>query len=143
PHDCRRQRDRSLCHRRDGACAIEPLGRTAYSPNIRARPCFIAHLPVCLPIGNADFGRAVARRPSRCGQVRAATEARMSTDTSRGFKPTKGYGFIKPQDGGSDVFVHVAAVERAGFNSLNEGQVVEYEVVSNRGKESADNLKTR
>ena len=59
------------------------------------------------------------------------------------FNAAKGYGFIKPQDGGRDVFVHISAVERAGLSSLNEGQVVEYEVVSNRGKESADNLKTR
>ena len=55
----------------------------------------------------------------------------------------KRYGFIAPQDGGKDVFVHISAVERAGLNSLNEGQTVEYEIVSNRGKESADNLKTR
>jgi CspA family cold shock protein len=46
-------------------------------------------------------------------------------------------------DGGRDVFVHISAVERAGLSSLNEGQVIDYEVVSNRGKESADNLKTR
>ena len=59
------------------------------------------------------------------------------------FNPTKGYGFIQPQDGGRDVFVHISAVERADLSSLNEGQMVEYEVVSNRGKESADNLKTR
>jgi cold shock protein len=59
------------------------------------------------------------------------------------FNPTNGYGFIAPQDGGRDVFVHISAVERAGLTSLNEGQVIEYEVVSNRGKESADNLKAR
>src|SRR5262245_55287303 len=126
-----------------GACAIEPLGRTAYSPNIRARPCFVAHLPVRLPIGNADFGRAVARWSCGCDQVRAGKEAMMATGTVKWFNPTKGYGFIKPQDGGRDVFVHISAVERAGLNSLNEGQAVEYEVVSIRGKESADNLNTR
>jgi cold shock protein len=59
------------------------------------------------------------------------------------FNPSKGYGFIQPQDGGRDVFVHISAVERAGLNSLNEGQVLDYEVVSNRGKEAADDLKTR
>jgi CspA family cold shock protein len=80
-----------------------------------------------------------------CGrdQVRADKEAKMATGTVKWFNPTKGYGFIQPQDGGKDVFVHISAVERAGLTSLNEGQVVEYEVVSNRGKESADNLKTR
>ena len=79
-----------------------------------------------------------------CGrnQVRADKEAKMATGTVKWFNAAKGYGFIKPQDGGRDVFVHISAVERAGLSSLNEGQVVEYEVVSNRGKESAENLKT-
>ena len=67
----------------------------------------------------------------------------MATGTVKWFNPTKGYGFIQPQDGGRDVFVHISAVERAGLSSLNEGQVGEYVMVSNRGKESADNLKTR
>jgi cold shock protein len=57
------------------------------------------------------------------------------------FNPTKGYGFIQPQGGGKDVFVHISAVERAGLTSLNEGQTVQYEIESNRGKESAINLK--
>jgi len=59
------------------------------------------------------------------------------------FNSTKGYGFIAPHGGGKDVFVHISAVERAGFNSLNEGQVVEFEEVSNRGKTSAENLKIK
>ncbi|TMJ40062.1 MAG: cold-shock protein [Alphaproteobacteria bacterium] len=67
----------------------------------------------------------------------------MATGTVKWFNPTKGYGFIQPQDGGRDVFVHISAVERAGLSSLNEGQVIEYEVVSNRGKQSAENIKTR
>jgi cold shock protein len=67
----------------------------------------------------------------------------MATGTVKWFNPSKGYGFIAPQDGGKDVFVHISAVERAGLTSLNEGQVVEYEVVSNRGKQAAENLKTR
>ena len=58
----------------------------------------------------------------------------MSTGTVKWFNPTKGYGFIQPQGGGQDVFVHISAVERAGLSTLNEGQQVEYEVVSNRGK---------
>ena len=76
-------------------------------------------------------------------QVRADTEAMMATGTVKWFNPTKGYGFIQPQDGGRDVFVHISAVERAGLSSLNEGQVLNYELVSNRGKESAANLKVR
>jgi CspA family cold shock protein len=67
----------------------------------------------------------------------------MATGTVKWFNPTKGYGFIQPKGGGRDVFVHISAVERAGLGSLNEGQTIEYEVVSNRGKESADNLKVR
>jgi CspA family cold shock protein len=123
--------------------AVAPLAGTAYSPDIRAWPC-LSRLPGApLPKGNADFGWAVARRSCGCDQVRADTEAMMATGTVKWFNPTKGYGFIQPQDGGRDVFVHISAVEKAGLSSLNEGQTVEYEVVSNRGKESADNLKTR
>ena len=65
----------------------------------------------------------------------------MAKGTVKWFNATKGYGFIQPQSGGKYVFVHISAVERAGLSSLNEGQVVEYEEVSNRGKTSAENLK--
>ena len=65
----------------------------------------------------------------------------MAKGTVKWFNATKGYGFIEPLAGGKDVFVHISAVERAGLTTLNEGQVVEYEVVANRGKESAENLK--
>jgi cold shock protein len=61
--------------------------------------------------------------------------------TVKWFNPTKGYGFIQPSDGGKDVFVHISAVERAGLSTLNEGQAVQFEEVSNRGKTSAENLK--
>jgi len=65
----------------------------------------------------------------------------MPKGTVKWFNPTKGYGFIQPQGGGKDVFVHISAVERAGLSTLNEGQVVTYEVVPSRGKEAAENLK--
>jgi CspA family cold shock protein len=66
----------------------------------------------------------------------------MASGTVKWFNATKGYGFIQPQGGGGrDVFVHISAVERAGLTSLNEGQTVQYEIESNRGKESAVNLK--
>jgi cold shock protein len=68
---------------------------------------------------------------------------RMARGTVKWFNPTKGYGFIQPQGGGKDVFVHISAVERAGLSSLNEGQAIEYEEVSNRGKTSAENLKVQ
>ena len=57
------------------------------------------------------------------------------------FNATKGYGFIQPDDGGKDVFVHISAVEKAGFSSLVEGAKITYDVVANRGKESAENLR--
>jgi len=66
----------------------------------------------------------------------------MQKGTVKWFNPTKGYGFIKPADGDKDVFVHISAVERAGLSTLNEGQTVEYELVTGRnGKTSAENLK--
>jgi len=83
-------------------------------------------------------------RDDRAAAIRfVLKEAMMATGTVKWFNPSKGYGFIAPQDGGKDVFVHISAVERAGLTSLNEGQVVDYEVVSNRGKQAAENLKTR
>jgi cold shock protein len=57
------------------------------------------------------------------------------------FNPTKGYGFIQPDTGGRDVFVHISAVEKAGLGTLSEGAKLSYDVVTNRGKESAENLK--
>ena len=61
--------------------------------------------------------------------------------TVQWFNPTKGYGFIQPATGGKDIFVHISAVQKAGLQSLNEGQSVEYEEIANRGKTSAENLK--
>jgi len=85
----------------------------------------------------------------RCTFASSVTELKIE-DTRRStvqkgtvkwFNPTKGYGFIRPSTGDKDVFVHISAVERAGLSTLNEGQTVEYELVTNRGKTSAENLK--
>ena len=67
----------------------------------------------------------------------------MATGTVKWFNATKGFGFIQPDTGGTDVFVHISAVERAGMRDLNEGQKIAYEIVADRrtGKSSADNLK--
>ena len=68
----------------------------------------------------------------------------MASGTVKWFNPTKGYGFIQPAGGGGkDVFVHISAVERAGLSTLNEGQQLDYELVTNKGKESAENLKVK
>ncbi len=65
----------------------------------------------------------------------------MSSGTVKWFNTTKGYGFIQPESGGADVFVHISAVEKAGLRSLNEGQRVEFEEQKERGKTAAVNLK--
>jgi cold shock protein len=65
----------------------------------------------------------------------------MAIGTVKWFNATKGYGFIMPQDGGKDVFVHITAVEQAGLKGLNEGQKVSYDVSMDRGKAAATNLK--
>ena len=65
----------------------------------------------------------------------------MATGTVKWFNPVKGFGFIQPDSGGKDVFVHISAVEKAGFTSLAEGAKVSYEGKENRGKTSAENLR--
>ena len=67
----------------------------------------------------------------------------MAMRTVKWFNAQKGYGFIKPDDGGKDVFVHISAVERSGYSSLPDGAKVSFDVISKRGKESAENLKIR
>jgi CspA family cold shock protein len=72
-----------------------------------------------------------------------ATEDFMATGTVKWFNATKGFGFIQPDDGGQDVFVHISAVEQAGMRGLNEGQKIQYELIEDKrkGKTSAGNLK--
>src|ERR1700745_1187298 len=64
----------------------------------------------------------------------------MTQGTVKGFNGQKGFGFIQPDDGSKDVFVHITAVERAGMRSLNEGQKVSFEIVTERGKQAAGNI---
>jgi cold shock protein len=64
-----------------------------------------------------------------------------TTGTVKWFNPTKGFGFIAPEQGGNDVFVHISALERAGLSSLNDGQRLSYELENSKGKTSAVNLK--
>jgi len=65
----------------------------------------------------------------------------MAIGTVKWFNPSKGFGFIQPENGSSDVFVHISAVERAGLGTLAEGQRVSYNVVEERGKQAAADLK--
>ena len=65
----------------------------------------------------------------------------MGTGSIKCINPTYRFGVIQPEDGDSDIFVHISAVERAGLGTLNEGQRISYEVVTERGKQAADNLK--
>ena len=65
----------------------------------------------------------------------------MATGKVKWFNPTKGYGFIAPDDGSKDVFVHASALEKAGLRTLNENDKVSFDVVNNRGKDAAENLK--
>jgi len=85
-----------------------------------------------------EFDRVIVTRDARS----RALEKKMTTGTVKWFNGQKGFGFIQPNDGGQDVFVHISAVERAGLSGLAEGQKVNFEVVADkmRGKVSADNL---
>jgi len=77
---------------------------------------------------------------SRCKDIEEGSKD-VATGTVKWFNPTKGYGFIEPEDGSKDTFVHISAVEKAGLSTLNEGQKVQYELVPGQnGKSSAENL---
>ena len=91
-------------------------------------------------MGRDDVGAHVFE-PAKLSTSNLETE--MPTGSVKWFNPAKGYGFIQPSGGGKDVFVHISAVERAGRSSLNEGQAIEYEIVENRGRSSAENLKIK
>jgi CspA family cold shock protein len=74
-------------------------------------------------------------------QLSCLEDTTMATGTVKWFNPTKGFGFIQPDDGGNDAFVHISAVERAGLSTLNEGQKVSYELQPGQnGKSSAEKL---
>jgi CspA family cold shock protein len=102
----------------------------------------LPHLnPVALafPPTSTSIGVRLARISNT---LQSLKKEKQMQGTVKWFNSQKGFGFIQPQDGGKDVFVHISAVERAGLNTLNEGQKVSFEVVADRrtGKSSADRL---
>jgi cold shock protein len=96
----------------------------------------------CFFHGNIEFTHDAATQAWQSNRTLTGVslEAVMATGTVKFFNTQKGFGFIQPNDGGKDVFVHISAVERAGMSTLNEGQKVSYDVVSERGKLAASNL---
>jgi len=83
----------------------------------------------------------MAARSARCAAGSQRKEAEMAVGTVKFFNTQKGFGFIQPSDGSKDVFVHISAVQRAGMTTLSEGQKVSYDIVTERGKQAAGNLR--
>lgn len=119
----------------------------------RLRTIFTIHWPLIVKVMELGFGisklkktlplllNAAPDNASGKNDTFCVTSPRWLMGTVKWFNPTKGYGFIQPDSGGKDVFVHISAVEKAGFTSLAEGAKVSFDVVNNRGKDSAENLR--
>jgi CspA family cold shock protein len=117
--------------------------KSVYISGIRITACLVDYAETgpnpqdIVEIGSSLHGGRVGKAHWRI------LESYMATGTVKWFNATKGFGFIQPDDGGTDVFVHISAVERAGLSSLNEGQKISFEAMtdSKRGKTSAENLR--
>ena len=96
-----------------------------------------------LALTPAGFACPVPRSPLYCNDRIVKGRANVPSGTVKWFNGQKGYGFIQPEGGGKDVFVHISAVEKAGFSSLAEGAKVTFDIVPNKGKESAENLRVQ
>jgi CspA family cold shock protein len=108
-------------------CPVWPLNKAPLNPDVS-----IAHAFIAL----ADERQSALKQRS-ASQLR---KTKMPSGTVKFFNTQKGFGFITPADGSKDVFVHISAVERAGMSTLNEGQRLNYEIVTERGKQAASNL---
>ena len=95
------------------------------------------------PFPKKSINRQTALTLRRPGLACTRKDIPMNKGTVKWFNSQKGFGFIQPTDGGADVFVHISAVERAGMNTLNEGQTVSFDIVADRrtGKSTAENLR--
>jgi CspA family cold shock protein len=116
-------------------------GDFAYIGYVEFHVCLAFRL-LRLPKTTPDLNNGLPdRRAVYMRIVAFSKEANMANGTVKWFNAQKGFGFIQPSDGDKDVFVHISAVERAGASTLNEGQKVSYDVVNERGKSAAANLK--
>jgi CspA family cold shock protein len=118
----------------------------AHSPEVRDFTCSRSAPVEGHFLNNVEFGRKAAPTRPRDVARRADAGRRiqeiqdMATGVVKFFNVQKGFGFIQPEDGGRDVFVHISAVERSGMSTLREGQKIKYDVISERGKQAAANL---
>jgi cold shock protein len=117
-------------HRHEPVARLHSTTATAWPPAISNRP--MAGLSATSGCGSCPDG---PEAPGFQG------DRRMAAGTVKWFNVQKGFGFIQPEDGGKDVFVHITAVQAAGLNGLDENQRVTYEVVTERGKQAAANLR--
>jgi CspA family cold shock protein len=142
----RGRRRTGICvSRKDRQVLDLTMGLISYPPNPYERSSrILPALEFCRfgALGDVSLGRKTARCRAEHSDAERRFQRRpdMAVGTVKFFNSQKGFGFIQPEDGGKDVFVHISAVERAGMSNLNEGQKLSYEVVSERGKLAAANL---
>jgi CspA family cold shock protein len=132
------------------AISPERSGRSGYFPVRRlafvAATTHVGSISLCFGACRHPAGAVlkvhepILQRSARSPERPSSLEADMALGVVKWFNTQKGFGFIEPSGGGKDVFVHISALERAGITSLNEGQKVRYEVVTDRGKPAADHL---
>ena len=123
----------------DKPCKIEPFVLCHPRNQVFGLPCSLPVLGAHQDTPQTRMFLSPARRTRRVN-ISVVKEATMATGKVKFFNTTKGFGFIAPDDGSKDVFVHISALERAGLSMLNEGQKVSYDVIEERGKQAAANL---